>query len=42
MATMDEKYGDGSSHEVCDKCGFCIPCGDCAKFGCGKAEQVDK
>lgn len=33
--TMNNKYGDGSFHEVCEKCGFCIPCGDCQKYGCG-------
>ena len=29
MTTMNEMYGDGSDHEVCDECGFCITCGDC-------------
>lgn len=29
MVTMNERYGDGSNHEVCDQCGRCIPCGDC-------------
>lgn len=29
MTTMNEKYGDGSDHEVCDKCGLCKDCGDC-------------
>lgn len=29
MKTMDEVYGDGSSHECCDRCGYCIECGDC-------------
>lgn len=32
---MDEKYGDGSDHECCPKCGFCKTCGDCDKYGCG-------
>lgn len=26
---MNDKYGDGSSHKVCPKCGLCIDCGDC-------------
>jgi Fe2+ or Zn2+ uptake regulation protein len=34
--TMDEKYGDGSNHLVCEKCGMCIDCGDCEEYGCGK------
>jgi len=29
MKTMDDVYGDGSNHKVCEKCGFCIACGDC-------------
>ncbi len=33
--TMDDKYGDGSNHNVCEKCGFCKDCGDCKKYGCG-------
>lgn len=35
MTAMNDQYGDGSDHKVCDKCGFCIDCGDCKKFGCG-------
>jgi len=35
MTTMDEKYGDGSDHEVCDECGLCKECGDCEGYGCG-------
>ena len=34
-STMDDEYGDGSEHDVCDDCGFCIVCGDCDKYGCG-------
>jgi len=29
MTTMNEQYGDGSDHEVCESCGFCKECGDC-------------
>lgn len=29
MTTMNDKYGDGSSHEVCNGCGYCKTCGDC-------------
>lgn len=32
---MQELYGDGSDHEACIKCGFCITCLDCKNFGCG-------
>ena len=39
MVTMDEKYGDGSTHECCEKCGFCITCGDCKKLGCGRKNE---
>ncbi len=47
MPTLDEKYGDGSDHTVCEKCGLCVTCGDCAKLGCGadadakQAEEFD-
>lgn len=36
ILTMDDKYGDGSDHQVCAACGLCIECGDCKKYGCGK------
>lgn len=39
--TMHEKYSDSSNHNVCEKCDFCLVCGDCNKFGCGK-ELVKK
>lgn len=29
MKTMHDEYGDGSDHEVCEKCGFCKTCDDC-------------
>lgn len=35
-----DKYGDESGHEFCDKCCFCITCGDCKKFGCGLFEEI--
>ena len=41
MTTMNEKYGDGSDHQVCDTCGFCIPCGDCKQYGCGAGSTPD-
>ena len=28
--TMNDMYGDGSDHLVCEKCGLCITCGDCS------------
>jgi hypothetical protein len=34
--TMDDGYCDGSDHLMCEECEFCIECGDCKKFGCGK------
>jgi len=34
--TMNDIYGDGSNHVVCDNCGFCVTCGDCKTSGCGK------
>ena len=34
-STMDSVYHDGSGHLMCSKCGFCLPCGDCKKHGCG-------
>jgi len=27
--SMNDKYGDGSNHKVCDKCGLCVSCNDC-------------
>lgn len=42
MATMDETYGDGTDHEVCDCCGLCITCGDCHDLGCGNVGRVDR
>jgi len=38
--TMHEEYGDGSDHECCDLCGFCLTCGDCDKFGCGDPTKI--
>lgn len=35
---MDDVYDDGSDHIVCEKCGFCIKCGDCKEFGCGRKQ----
>lgn len=37
--TMDEMYGDGSNHFVCEKCELCIKCGDCQQFGCGAENE---
>ena len=34
MKTMDQQYGDGSQHEVCEDCGYCKTCGYCKEFGC--------
>lgn len=39
----DEIFQDGSGHKSCGKCGYCIPCGDCDKYGCGsKAKEANK
>lgn len=35
----ESKFNDGSGHHECEKCGLCIECGDCAKYGCGKKEE---
>ena len=36
---MHETYGEPDDeigkHKLCNKCGLCIECGDCNKFGCG-------
>jgi hypothetical protein len=29
MPTMDDMYGDNSSHQACTRCGMCIDCDDC-------------
>ena len=40
IKTMNEEYGDGSDHEVCEDCGYCKTCGDCKEFGCkGKINE---
>jgi len=39
MKTMDDMYGDGSNHEACEKCGFCLTCGDCI---CGLSDEEIK
>lgn len=41
---MNQTYKDESDHHCCEKCGFCIECGDCNTHGCGKVEvsQEDK
>jgi hypothetical protein len=33
--TMNDYYHDGTGHLMCSKCGFCKPCGDCKRYGCG-------
>jgi hypothetical protein len=40
MGTMNDKYGDESDHECCQKCGMCVLCGDCATYGCGRKEVI--
>ncbi len=36
--TAHTEYGEPNDkigkHEVCEKCGYCIPCRDCKKYGC--------
>lgn len=27
--TMNDRYGDGSQHAICKRCGLCSSCGDC-------------
>ena len=41
MTTMDEKYGDRSSHIACDKCGMCKTCNDCY-CDCGLEKKLDE
>jgi len=40
--TMDEEYGDGSNHICCEKCGYCLTCGDCGTFGCGRTKPLSE
>ena len=30
--TMDSLYGDGSDHQACRVCGYCVTCGDCPTY----------
>lgn len=39
MATMNDIWKDGSNHEACEVCKFCIECGDCKKYGCRKNKR---
>ena len=39
--TMDDLHGDRSDHPACPKCEFCIQCGDCDKYGCGRNEEEE-
>lgn len=47
MKTMHEEYGEpndeAGKHLCCDKCGYCITCGDCYNYGCKNktSEKVD-
>ncbi len=38
--TMHDFYGDGSDHDCCERCGFCISCEDCADYGCGSPPET--
>lgn len=29
-------------HAFCPLCGYCVECGDCAIWGCGKQQEEDK
>lgn len=44
--TMHEKYGELDDeigkHLCCEKCGYCITCGDCKKHGCSQIKQHKK
>ncbi len=44
MTTMHEEYGEPNDkvgkHLCCGECGYCITCGDCRKFGCGKGYKI--
>lgn len=42
MKTMDEEYGDGSSHIYCPRCGFCLTCGDCICGETFEGEEIEK
>ena len=36
---MDEMYGDGSEHRVCEECGLCEECDDCVCIDIEKARE---
>ena len=42
MMTMNDLYGDGSDCIACEICGFCITCGDCERYGCGKFKDSNE
>lgn len=36
----NERRQDG--HACCGKCGYCLTCGDCRTFGCGRTKPLSE
>jgi len=32
------KYKDEAPCLICSRCFFCVPCGDCEEYGCGRSD----
>ena len=42
VATMSAVFkGDNSMNHIVCRCGYCITCGDCLEYGCGKEESYE-
>lgn len=44
--TMHTEYGEpndeAGKHECCEKCLYCVPCGDCKAYGCGTEKPIKR
>lgn len=38
--TRDKYNKHDGTHQVCNKCGFCITCKDCYNVGCGAMKRM--
>ena len=40
--TIDCLICEEPKHETCSRCGYCVTCGDCDRFGCGLPDRFQK
>ncbi len=41
MKDLFEEVGEGSEHDACEKCHFCIACGDCKNYHDWKEKLIN-